>query len=80
MSTIRTAWLFTRGVESVRLEIELGSPGVRLLIAGPGRLRAEREFADVSALIEYQRKYEHGLRQDGFSLDEYITERRRRPR
>jgi hypothetical protein len=53
---------------------------VRLLIAGPGRRREAHDFADASALVEYQRTFEHHLQQEGFSLDEYVTERRRRPR
>ena len=80
MGATRTIWLFTRGCDSVRLEGQSATDGTRLLIAGPGAKREVHDFRDLPAMLEYQRTYEQLLRQLGYSLEPYITDRRRRPR
>ena len=44
MNMQRTAWLYTRNEESVRMELLTSSTGVQLTIDGPGAARASYEF------------------------------------
>jgi hypothetical protein len=64
----RTAWLYTRGEQAVRLEMQDGSGVTRLLVFGPGNARGAFDFPDESALLEYQSTYERGLLDNGFAL------------
>lgn len=76
----RSAWLFTRARESVRLEAHQNADGVQLLVCGPGTRRETHAFADMLALLVRQAEIERELLQVGFCLQEFITERRRYPR
>ena len=73
----QTAWLFTKGNESIRLEVHADRNVVRLLVKGPGRKRAAHEFPDMTALVSYQSSYEQQLAAQGFSLERFTSERRR---
>jgi hypothetical protein len=76
-----TAWLFTRGHESVRLEAHhVPGGGLRLLINGPGKHRESVAFADAAALIAKQAEYERYLVSRGFLLEQFTSERRKWPR
>jgi hypothetical protein len=62
------AWLFTRGDESVRMEIyELGD-AFRLLILGPGFAQASHDFDSMSSLTIFVNDYQDRLRTENFSL------------
>jgi len=74
----RTAWLYTRGEQAVRLEMQEGAGVARLLVFGPGSARGSFDFPDENALLEYQSTYERGLLENGFSLR--VTADRRGPR
>jgi hypothetical protein len=76
----RTTWLFTRGRESVRLEVRDASEGVELLVCGPGLKRETYTFADTLALLVQQAEIERRLVALGFFLEQFITDRRRYPR
>jgi len=79
----RTTWLFTRGRESVRLEVRdavEGVGGVELLVCGPGLKRETYTFADTLALLVQQAEIERRLMGLGFFLEQFITDRRRYPR
>ena len=76
----RTVWLFTRGRESVRLEVVRQEHGVRLLVKGPGGKRAVYDFADLVDLVQHQSELEQHIVSQGFSLETFTTERRRAPR
>jgi hypothetical protein len=76
----QTAWLFTRGRESVRLEVRDGGKGVELVVSGPGIKRETYNFPDTLALLVHQAEMERRLVSLGFFLEQFITERRRYPR
>jgi len=71
----RTALLYTKDEQAVRLEV-LESPGVlRLIVFGPGNEHRAFDFPDGKSLTEYQVTYERGLLDNGFHL-QAIAERR----
>ena len=71
----RTALLYTKDEQAVRLEVH-ESPGVlRLIVFGPGNEHRALDFPDGTSLTEYQGTYERGLLDDGFQL-QAIAERR----
>jgi len=71
----RTAWLYTRGEQAVRLEMQEGAGVIRLLVFGPGSASGAFDFPDETALLEYQSTYERGLLDNGFAL-RVTTDRR----
>ena len=75
-----TVRLYTRGRDSVRLEVVPRTGGVRLLVKGPGSKRASYDFDDVSELAREQASLEEQLAAGGFALERHVTERRRWPR
>ena len=76
----RTTWLFTRGGDSVRLEVRRGSTGPQLVVRGPGSRRRYYDCADDFAVLAHQAEIASRLRSQGFDLELFITERRRHPR
>jgi hypothetical protein len=76
----QTAWLFTRGRESVRLEVRHSADSVELVVCGPGVKCETYSFADTLALLVQQAEIERRLVGLGFYLEQFITERRRYPR
>ena len=75
-----TVRLYTRGRDSVRLEVVLRANGGRLVVKGPGSKRASYDFDDVTELARQQASVEEQLAAGGFALERHITERRRWPR
>jgi hypothetical protein len=81
----RTALLYTKDEQAVRLEVHQ-SPGVlRLIVFGPGNAHRAFDFRDGRSLAEYQVTFERGLLDDGFHLQATAerragTERRARRR
>ncbi len=71
----QTAWLFTRGDESVHIEVRAREGGLRLIIAGPGRKMSTRDFPDVAAVEQFREELGTELTQSGFRLMA-VTERR----
>ena len=63
-----TAWLFTRGSESVCLEVGESAGGYRLSVRGPGRGRATHEFDSGEAALSAAREYRIALVRGGFVL------------
>jgi hypothetical protein len=77
----RVVWLFTRGRESVRIEVTAGETGGgRLVVKGPSSKRALYEFADMMTLMEHQAQLEAQLVTTGYTLEQFTSERRRWPR
>ena len=70
------AWLFTRGAESIRVQSTEGKPC--LILAGPGMAREEHEFRTVIDLAAFMIDTERRLRETGWVLERFHTERRRR--
>jgi hypothetical protein len=62
------AWLFTRGEESVRLQIHEQGDGFRLAVNGPGTGQASHDFDTMSSLMIFVTNYQEQLRADGFKL------------
>ena len=76
------AWLFTRGEESVRLQIYEQGEGFRLVINGPGPAQVSHEFDSMSSLTIFVTSYQDRLRGNSFKLQASAERRaeRRSPR
>lgn len=76
IGTVETAWLFTRGLESVRIVRAATRGGMfHLLIQGPGEATDSREFTDVVACMSYQADLERRLVSEGYSLERFSDRR-----
>jgi hypothetical protein len=76
MSTMeRTAWLFTRDQQSVRIELRATSGGVELLIEGPGPTTSRHDFPEGTSVDGFRQEYEQKLLDDGYKL-QAVAERR----
>ena len=76
------AWLFTRGEESVRLQIYEQGVDFRLVINGPGPAQVSHEFNSRSSLMIFLTSYQDRLRGNNFTLQASAERRaeRRSPR
>lgn len=75
---MKLAWLFVRGTESIRVERDDAGP--TLLVAGPGTERQHRVFRDDIELAVFEMELESRLRDSGWELERFQTERRRKRR
>ena len=76
MSTMeRTAWLFTRDQQSVRMELRRTADGVQLLIEGPGPAASQHDFPPGTSVESFRQDYEQKLLDDGYKL-QVVAERR----
>jgi hypothetical protein len=77
IASVQTAWLFTRGPESVRI-VRAVAPGgeLRLIVDGPGGSAETHVFDDVVACVNYQSEIERRLVAQGYSLERFTSERR----
>ena len=66
------AWLFVRGVESVRIVIDGASVGVY----GPGDRFSHSRFGEAMDATLHQAAVEQTLVHDGWSLERFTSERR----
>lgn len=71
----RTAWLFTKGAESVRIELRVGEQGVQLTIEGPGDASSRLDFPPGASVESLRQDYERKLQTDGYKL-QVVAERR----
>lgn len=77
IGSVETAWLFTRGSESVRIVRAAARSGViHLVVQGPADSNDVREFTDVVACMNYQADLERRLIAKGFSLERFTSDRR----
>jgi hypothetical protein len=77
LATVETAWLFTRGSDSVRIVRAASGEGVMLLLVqGPGGTSDRREFSDVIACMNYQADLERRLVSQGYMLERFTSDRR----
>jgi len=74
----RTAWLFTRGGESVRIELSTMAAGVQLTIDGPGPAASTHEFPPGTSVEPFRVEYEKKLQEQGYKL-QIVAERRNDP-
>src|SRR5262245_56421646 len=75
---VQRVWLFQRGHESIR--IERAPAESALAVAGPGHIRAREAFANEIDLSAFLIQRGRELQDDGWILDRFGTERRRRNR
>ena len=75
---VHTAWLFTRGSQSVRI-IRVGRPNglQRLLVNGPGSEASVHETDDSIDCVRYQADIERRLVVQGFQLARFVAAERR---
>jgi hypothetical protein len=74
---VQTAWLFTRGSQSVRI-IRVGRLGSqRLLVNGPGSEATVHETEDSIDCARYQADIERRLVVQGYHLASFISAERR---
>jgi hypothetical protein len=71
----RVAWLFTREEESVRVELDRGPTGPRLVIRGPGLAKATYDFKDAASLAQFQASHQEELIARGFRLQAFADRR-----
>jgi len=62
------AWLFTRGEESVRLQIYEKGEEFGLVINGPGAAQVNHEFESMNSLMIFVTSYQEQLRNDSYKL------------
>jgi hypothetical protein len=72
----QSVWLFTSEAHSVRLHIEPGPSGVRIVVSGPGSETAHFDFADMDNLERFRQLLERDLITRGFQI-QAVAERRR---
>jgi hypothetical protein len=71
-----SAWLYTRGLQSVRLVREENSKGCRLFRYGPGTEVATHEFADLTGCMKRQSEIEQSLLAEGYQFEQSLSDRR----
>jgi hypothetical protein len=76
MSTMqRTAWLFTKDQQSVRIELCSTPEGMQLVIEGPGPASSTHDFPPGTSADRFREEYEGKLLGDGYKL-QAMAERR----
>ena len=77
LGTVETAWLFTRGPESVRIVRAAKRNGpVHLHVRGPGTAAQSHSFDDVMECMQFQAELERRLVAQGFALEVFTSDRR----
>lgn len=71
-----SAWLYTRGLDSVRIEVRRQGVRPGLFVSGPGRRRQFLPCSDAWALIECQIAQEAHLLTQGYALERFTADRR----
>jgi hypothetical protein len=78
LAAVQEAWLFTRGLDSVRIiRLADADGGMRLVVRGPSHGDRTYEAADLLHCTLLQSDLERELVADGFTLHRFRTERRR---
>lgn len=75
---VQTAWLFTRGSQSVRI-IRIAQPkgSVRLLVNGPGAESLAQDMDDALECARHQSEIERRLVAQGYQLASFASAERR---
>ena len=77
LAAVETAWLFVRGVQSVRIIRAATLRGdVHLHIKGPGTEQESHTFHDVIDCMHFQADFERRLVGRGFALERFTSDRR----
>ncbi len=78
LAAIQEAWLFTRGLDSVRIVRAADTQGaMQLVVRGPGYGDRTYEVADLLHCALLQSELERELVADGYTLHRFGTDRRR---
>ena len=75
-----TAWLFTRGQQSVRLVRDDDSKDCHLFLFGPGTEIQTYSFPNVTECMKRQAEIELNLLAAGYQLEQSSSDRRREHR
>jgi hypothetical protein len=76
---VHTAWLFTRGSESVRIiRVGMATGGQYLLVNGPGTEMNVHHTEDAMECVRHQSELERRLVGKGFRLERFASGDRRR--
>ncbi len=78
IGAVETAWLFTRGAESVRIIRVNTSNGQTLLVNGPGSDSTIHQADDTMECVRHQSELERRLVGKGFRLERVDSGNRRR--
>ena len=75
---VQTAWLFTRGSQSVRI-IRITRPdgAQQLLVSGPGSESSVHDAEDPIFCVRYQAELERRLVSEGYQLANFVSAERR---
>jgi hypothetical protein len=75
---VQTAWLFTRGAQSVRIvRITRPDGAQQLLVSGPGSESSVHEAEDPIFCVRYQADLERRLVAEGYQLASFLSAERR---
>jgi hypothetical protein len=75
---VQTAWLFTRGSQSVRIvRITRPNGAQQLLVSGPGAESTVHEAEDPIFCVRYQADLERRLVSEGYQLASFMSAERR---
>jgi hypothetical protein len=75
---VQTAWLFTRGSQSVRIvRITRPDGAQQLLVSGPGAESSVHDAEDPIFCVRYQADLERRLVSEGYQLASFISAERR---
>ena len=78
IGAVHTAWLFTRGSESVRIIRVSAAEGQYLLVNGPGTDTSVHHTDDTMECVRHQSELERRLVGKGFRLERFAYGDRRR--
>jgi hypothetical protein len=77
IAAVEAAWLFVRGLESVRIVRTATRAGaVHLHVQGPGPHVESRTYADALECMEQQAELERRLVAQGYALERFTADRR----
>ena len=75
---VQTAWLFTRGSQSVRIvRVTQPNGAQQLLVNGPGTESAVHQADDPIFCVRYQADLERRLVAEGYQLASFLSAERR---
>jgi hypothetical protein len=75
---VQTAWLFTRGSQSVRIvRITRPNGAQQLLVSGPGSESSVHEAEDPIFCVRFQADLERRLVAEGYQLASFMSAERR---
>ena len=68
---VRSAWLYTRGADSVRIEVRDEGTRFLVVVKGPGERGSHRVLTDFAAALQHQQTLQAELLAHAFVLEGY---------